>query len=224
MHQYELHRPVQVKCSCCDIENEFTFKSRSDHVICRGCQRHQGDSVRTLRQRDSDHHGLWASTAAVAAEDAAKRETSLHDRIRSLEEKIGHVQVENDDLRETVRRGFDAAPLPAVEKWLHDAEVQESYRRRDSAFRLRDEAFRAIWQVDTLHRLKAENERQCVCGDPATDCRELVALEPVVGSLDRWEREQLDRLRRGLSCGLPDNHPEWQKHPRRRWSYRPTGS
>jgi hypothetical protein len=41
MHTFPLHRAVQADCHCCRIPTEFVFKSRSDHVICGGCLRHQ---------------------------------------------------------------------------------------------------------------------------------------------------------------------------------------
>ncbi len=125
MHLFTLHRPVQVECVCCRITTEFLFKSHSDHVICRGCLRHQGESLPKLKQRNTDHLGLWTSTIAIQAEEAKDRENGLSRRIASLEEELGRERMQVDDLRETVKRGFDDAPLPAVKSGF----MMQKYRK-----------------------------------------------------------------------------------------------
>ena len=215
MHQFPLQRPVTVECKCCHCDAEFVFVSHSDHVICRSCVRHQGDTVAKLRQRDADHVGLWKSTIALAAEEAAEREQTLVDRAGSLEEQLAQRRVELDDLRETVKRGFDAAPLPAVEKWLQDQEVSTAYDARDSAYRSRDHAYRVLWSIDHQHHAQDDDEQRCRCGVLLAKCGVAKLVEPVVGNLIKWEDTQIDRLRRGLECGLPREHPEWQRQPAR---------
>ena len=102
--------------------------------------------------------------------------------------------------------------MPLVEKWLNGEAVAEARDRRDAAYRARDRAFRAIWSLDRLHGTSERDENQCACGKRLSKCREAEALQPVVEVLMRWENDQIDRLRRGLPCGLPQEHPEMQKY------------
>ncbi len=220
MHDYPLHRPVQAPCLCCQVESDFRFTSAHNQVVCRGCERHQGDSVSKAIQRDRDHVTLWRSELAVHEEDAAERESSLRRSVADREAALAQCRVENRDLRETVRRGFEEAPLPAVERWLVGEEIQEASRRRDAAYRSRDYAFQLIWALARLHGPDDNRASFCRCGSVLGRCSEGRALAPGMEMLRRWEAQQIDRLDRGLECGLPDDHPEVRKRgcrPRRWW-------
>ena len=211
VHGHQLQRPVTATCLCCQVDYVFTFKSSSDHVLCRGCERHQGDSKAKLQLKDRDHVALWRSEVQLQAEEAAEREAVLESQVKSLKGELTEMRVEASDLRETVRRGFNEAPVLAVEKWLAGEAVNDAHDRRDAAYRTRDRALRAIWALDRLHRASERDEHQCVCGTRMSKCREAAVLEAMTEALWRWESDQIDRLRRGLACGLPDDHPEVRK-------------
>lgn len=215
MHTYSLYYPVQAECQCCRVVTEFTFKSKHDHVVCKGCIRHQGDSPAVLQLRDTDHVGLWQSEVALVAEAADSREAALQQEIDRLKEQLERRGTDVEDLRETVRRGVAEAPLAAVEKWLHSEEVMKAHGERDRAYRARDRLFQALWALDQMHGPGEGDPHQCACDRRLSRCREAQALAPIVDALTRWEKDQIDRLRRDLSCALPEQHPEWNRAGRR---------
>lgn len=79
---------------------------------------------------------------------------------------------------------------------------------RDAAYRSRDHAYRALLAADELHHDDDERADYCSCDRRAQECKEMAALAPAVNALRRWAYHQIERLRRGLPDGLPDDHPE----------------
>ena len=220
MHNHPLHREVTVECSCCHIDCSFMFKSSSDHVICKGCLRHQGNTLPKVMQRDADHIGLWKSAFGVAKEDHFVELNRLKNLITQRDREIAALQTEVEDLHQVVRVGVeDASPL-AVQQWFASDRVAQANDQRDAAYRSRDHAYRALWAADHLHHEDEWRDGYCSCGQPAAQCKELGAISPVVTTLHRWEHTQLERLYRGLDHGLPDEHPEVLKLSPRGWRRR----
>lgn len=123
MHNHPLHRRVMAECLCCHVEQEFTFASRFNQVICKGCVRHQGDTTAKGNQRDEDHVALWRSALAVTREDHADEVARLRRVIEEFEQELARRQTEIKDLQAVVRDGVERAPLPAVEQWWANEQV-----------------------------------------------------------------------------------------------------
>ena len=211
MHRYPLHRQVHARCECCGVRARFTFTSTSDHVICKGCKRHQGDSLGKAIQRDRDHVGLWSSEVDLVREEFATHRAQALAAQERLTRQLEQIRLENDGLRQAIVRGFEAAAPADVQKILADKSVKEAEDQRDAAYRSRDHAYRGLWAVDDLHH-EEETSEECSCG--AASCPVLEAVGLVRPSLYDWENKQIDRARNGLDHGLPRDHPEY-RDPRR---------
>ncbi len=112
MHTFPLHRPFPTECLCCRVEQEFTFTSQSDQVVCKGCIRHQGDATVKANQRDTDHVGLWRSELALTKEDHDEVVAQLRVEIERRDQQIADRRTEIADLQAVVRAGVESAPLP----------------------------------------------------------------------------------------------------------------
>jgi hypothetical protein len=73
-----------------------------------------------------------------------------------------------------------------------------------------------LWRLDRLHHENDNKSGLCACGKPVTQCAELLALEPERQALREWERKNLALARGNKRHGLPAEHPELEKNPRRR--------
>lgn len=214
MHDHPLHRVVTAECSCCGVEREFEFTSRHEHVLCKGCRRHQGDTVAKVKQRDFDHVKLWHSEIQILNEDHEGEVERLQTVIDQRGQELTERQTEIADLQRVIQDGFERTPPPTVENWLINKEVKEAAAQRDSAYRARDRAFRALWAVDQLHHEDEEHRGYCICGKRASHCKELNAIADATEALLTWENRERNRLRNGQPDGLPDNHPDVLKYGR----------
>ena len=207
MHGYPLFGVVRAECTCCRVDYDATFTSRSDQVVCKGCLRHQGDTVTRLSLRDHDHIDLWRSQLALERETSQRRLEQQQALIAAYRAEIELLQKAGEEIRATLRADLRGAPDEQVLQWFANQEIQEAYTQRDAAFRSRDCAFRALWAADLIHHHDRTHDDRCSCGRPATDCRELRAIEDIGESLDLWERAQIERLERGQAHSLPYDHP-----------------
>ncbi len=212
MHTYSLHRSVKVECLCCRVERDFTFTSSSDQIVCKSCIRHQGQAVVKANQRDGDHVGLWKSELEVAKISHSADITLLQSGIARRENQLAEQRTQIADLQATVRSGVESAPLPAVERWYADEKVGEAQQQRDGAYRSRDHAYRALWRLARLHREDDNRDEHCVCRRTLNGCKEWRAIAGALPALNKWEQNQIDRLRSGQPDGLPDDHPEVLRH------------
>lgn len=212
MHNHPLHSRVTVQCDCCKIPRDFAFSSSSDHVICKSCHRHQGDSQGKKALRNEDHAGLFRSELLLSHEDRRADEQRFEDKLEEMKERITQrdtIIAAKDlligDLEAAIR---DGDLNPAVERWLADDEVRTALRRRDSAYRARDYAFAALWQIARIHHPDERDDQHCSCTRPAKRCPELVGIAGELDALRDWETTQVERLHDDRDHGLPDNHPE----------------
>lgn len=207
MHNYRTFKQMTVKCECCELPRDFFFKTKHDRVICRGCEPHNGSPEKQQR-RLRDHVGLYLSELRLSQEEreseAQRYRAGLRDMQDRHNEEIGVLNEKIAQLRAALHDGAD----PAVDRWLADEAVTMAREKRDSAYRARDFAFRALWQIDRLHHASDKSSDHCSCGKPQRKCQELDAIKSEVDALQRWEVVQIDRLLDGLDHGLPDNHPE----------------
>lgn len=208
MHNHPLHRSLFTACLCCKAEQEFVFTSKTDHVICKSCTRHQGDTAAKAILRDADHVGLWRSELALEQERRSHEAARLRGALEERNAEIARLQTLISDLRATLAEGVEKAPLASVERWWTNAQVAEATRKRDHAYRSRDYAFRALWAINRLHHQDETRDGYCSCRRRADSCKELSALTPELSALTRWEKNQIDRIRSGQSHELPDEHPE----------------
>lgn len=208
MHGYPLHHLVRAECTCCHVGYDTTFTSSSDQVVCKGCRRHQGDTVAKLSLRDRDHIGLWRSELGLEREGSQRRLEQQQALITGYRSEIELLQKAVEDMRATLRAGLQRAPDEGVLQWFASQEVQEAHAQRDAAYRSRDRAYRALWEADRIHHHDRLHDDRCSCGRPTTACRELQAIEDIGEALDHWEQAQIERLKRGLEHCLPYDHPQ----------------
>ncbi|MBV0916540.1 hypothetical protein [Mycobacteroides chelonae] len=207
MHNYVTFRQMTVECECCELPNEFFFKTKHDRVICKGCEPHNGSPEKQQRKL-RDHAGLYLSELRLAQEDSETQAQRHRDSLRTMQdqhsEEIGVLNEKIEQLRKALHDGAD----PAIDRWLADEEVSSAREKRDRAYRARDFAFAAIWQIDRLHHTSDKSPNQCSCGKAQHHCQELGAIKTEIIALQRWEEVQIERLLDGRDHGLPDNHPE----------------
>lgn len=208
MHAYPLHRAVDAECQCCGTDYTTTFTSKSDQVVCKGCVRHQGSDLKSLTQRNADHKALWKSENDLLREENQRRLDLMGKQCDAYRGDIERLGGENEVLRQTIREGFDGAPLEIVQDWLHSEAVVEAHAERDRAFRSRAYAYRALWRAADIHHHDPQRFERCSCGKPASNCRELLAIEDMEDTLNKWEAKQVRRLGGGMDHELPDEHPE----------------
>lgn len=209
-HSHALHVEVEAECECCGLGCWFTFRDRSDSVVCGGCQRHYGSELKKLQLRDQDHKSVWISELRVRDEKIREELVAASGRYEALEAETGKVRAENDQLRSALATGFSNAMPADVERILQDDEVQTSLEQRNAAYRSRDHAYRSIWKLDQLHHASTRAPEDCSCGRRATSCREYQALEVVREALNQWEKAQIERAQHGRQNGLPREHPDYR--------------
>lgn len=208
MHNYQTFRPMVVVCECCKLPNEFTFATKHDRVICKGCLPHTGSPEKQQR-RLRDHAGLYLSELCLAQEERATEAERYRDNLRDLrakhQEDLDQLNAKIAQLRAALH---DGTTNPVVDRWLADEAVIQARENRDRAYRARDAAFAAVWQIDRLHHCDDSSSDYCSCGRAQRKCRELDAIKTELNALRRWEDVQIERLLDGLNHGPPDNHPE----------------
>lgn len=210
MHGYPLFREIEVDCVCCNMPTWFNFKSASDHVVCKACLRHVGDTVGKLRLRDQDHRGLWASDVALLREQLSAERLGNAQKTTELEGQIRALNLVNEGLQSTVLDGFSKAAPADVQSILSSREVQTANDERDGAFRSRDRAMRVIWALDGLHHQQDRDEALCSCGSRYESCKVSDALEGIREQLYTWESRQIERAEAGRPHGLPREHPKYR--------------
>ena len=121
-------------------------------------------------------------------------------------------------MRGALKADLDQRPVASVLQWFQGLEIEAAQRERDNSFRSRDRALGIIWNLDKLHHDDEAKENFCTCGRRASQCPEWKVLEETRDFLYKWERQQIDRMKRDLPHGLPEDHPEVLKLGRR-WHY-----
>ncbi len=204
MHEHPLHRRVTAECLCCQLRSDFEFTSKSDHVICKGCLRHQRSSPARLLKRDADHVSLWSSELKLA-EEAQDLERQQAAAVPALEGQLLELRGELSDMRGALTAEISQHPVASVEAWFKGEEISAAHRARDESYRSRDRALGILWNLDALHHDDQSRGHFCSCGKPTPQCREWNILETTRSFLYAWEQRQVDRLRRYLPHALPDN-------------------
>ena len=208
-HAHTLHRQIDVECACCRVIQEFTFKSSSDLVICRSCERHQGDTQSKTHQRDFDHLNLWSSELRLLEEQRLQERRETTEKVAKLQARLTAASMENESLRDAVRAGLSDTSPADIQRILQDQAVMDAQQERDASYRSRDRAYSALWAVDELHHRDSIEGEYCSCGSRANACAVLAALDPHSEALRRWERAQIERSKARKPHGLPREHPDY---------------
>jgi hypothetical protein len=210
VHHYPLHRRVLAACDCCALDNDFVFRSASETVICKGCQRHTGGSPRARQLRDSDHAALFFSEVqllreqlsqarAVQRDDYQRILTALESQLEARTDELARNAEVISGLRAALRDGEIGAGLAA---WLGDEELAEAQTERDSARRATSLVLEAVSRLALIHGTHPARPHYCVCGNHVDRCPEYQAIESELKVVGKWEREQLERYRDGLDHRL----------------------
>jgi hypothetical protein len=175
-------------CSCClrpwseCFPDNTGFDGRNRQRTCPPCHEHGSNSLEASRV----HAELWRTLARSGQLERDAREAQLKSRIAQLEQ----------ELRDR--------PAQTIERWVDLDKLEEAREEADRAFRSRENAWQALCMVRLLHR--EGQPGQCRCGLRLDRCKtaQIVGHYP---ALEKWEKEQVLRLRRGLSHNLPEGHP-----------------
>lgn len=150
-----------------------------------------GSAEAMAARRDREHVRLWIDAAAWMLEEQAEN----HARdVARLEAVVAARDAE-----------LEARPERVVYLNLDQQTVWDAEQERDHAFQSRDTAFKTLTEVRLLHREKLPG--RCSCGKPLNGCATYELLDGYQ-ALERWERKQVDRAKRGLNHMLPLGHPE----------------
>lgn len=207
MHNYPLYHPVSAECLCCHFTYDAEFKSKADQVVCPTCARHQGTSPQTLEHRDRDHSERARRALEDQHEVYERRLELMRQQCDAYRAELDVLRDEVDELKSTIAAGIAATPPESVQHWWETEAIREAQAKRDAAYRSRDYAYRSLWYLDDIHHHDEGNDRKCSCGRAATACKELLVLDDIVDGLDRWVKNQIERLEQGKEHGLPRDHP-----------------
>ena len=179
-----------VTCPCCQRtapERRWSAERLDRRSgVCADCELHQGSTGPRLVKRDQDHVRLWRLQAGASE---ARRQ-----------HEVAELQQEADALR----LQLDARPVKIVNQNLDQETVDQALTERESAYRARDGAFRALCQVRMIHREREPGK--CRCGRRIDQCVEAKIVDEF-RALKAWERRQVERLRNNERHELPYNHP-----------------
>jgi hypothetical protein len=196
-----------MRCACCGLERQIYLDGPSAQQVCDACKAHNSRNVERIREL---HRDWWIAHDEAQFSNYAQIVADLRAALRaekdSLEERDSRLGV----MRGLVVTHFEDAPIGNLQKWLQDAVVVNAHAARDSAFKRRDKAMRAIWRVDHEHN-DDKVAGLCKCGLKTDRCLVWKALHDQLEDLDRWDREQVARLKAGKEHGLPREHPEVMK-------------
>jgi len=173
-----------------------------------------------MLQRDSDHINLWRSELQLEQEARTAERRQAKASAESREAELLRMRQELSDMRGALKADLDARPVASVEKWYQGLEIQTALQEKEQAYRSRDNALSIIWNLDKLHHDHPSKDHYCSCDKRTSQCEEWKVLERTRAFLYKWEDQQVQRLKKDLPHGLPDDHPEVLKLGRRdSWRY-----
>jgi hypothetical protein len=158
------------------------FEDRNRQRTCPPCHEHGSNSLEASRV----HAELWRTLARSRQLERDAREVQLKDRIAHLEQELCD------------------RPTQTIDRWVDLDQLEEARGEADRAFRSRENAWQALCMVRLLHR--EGQPGQCRCGLRLDRCKTAQIVDHYP-ALEKWEKEQVIRLRRGLSHNLPEGHP-----------------
>jgi hypothetical protein len=210
VHKYPLHCRVTAACGCCDLTNDFVFRSATEVVICKGCRRHVGDGADARQLRESDHAALYlseiqllhaelADARAKQRDDYQRELATLQTQLDSRTDDLAHNAEVISGLRAALRDGQLGSGLA---EWLADEELSEAHAERDRARRATSLVLAAVSRLTLIHGTHPTRPHYCICGDHINQCPEYQAIESELKVVTKWEHDQFERYREGLEHSL----------------------
>jgi hypothetical protein len=184
--------------------------SRSQQVVCLGCQKHIGGTTSAAILRDRQHVQMWQAGVSLVKEEHRPQVDGLERRIKELDQSLKGARGQVSELQGALMAGLDARPVESIARWFEHSKIAEADEKRRRASDFIERLFGILWFIDELHHEEAVDE--CSCGIRVDDCAICKALAPVRGKLNKWEAEQVARIRKGQRHSLPVGHPEVAKH------------
>jgi len=199
-----LHQNVVLPCGCCGIPHGFLFTSQSDQVVCPACRNHAQDP----EKRSVLHRERWMGYQAKRDEEHEEHLIRLRQELRARDAAIAELRQRVADLQAVVLGEYENAPLGDLQTFLQSEVVAGAESKMRAAYQSRGRAMAALWAIDRMHR-DGKRPNFCECGVAVDKCSARKALpESIVNDLDRWERRELELLKRGVRHQLPEDHPE----------------
>lgn len=210
-----VHMPT--RCLCCNFDRVPSVVSHTEKPpqVCPNCSKHFGD----WEKRDRAHVEEWRKFLDRTVDGHAVRLSTAQEQIAKLEQQVRERDTRIEEFVASALEDYSTRPIGDLQQFLQSEVVRDAERKRESAFRVRGRAMRAIWHLDELHR-GAGDGKMCECGRPTRECKEFAAVEPVREELYEWERRQIERVKAGKMHELPDRHPEVRKHGGTAWGAR----
>lgn len=175
-------------CSCClrpwdvCVTDTGGFYGRDRQQTCPPCHDHGPFMMAANRA----HIDLWQSLARGRQRNHDATEARLERRITELEQEIRD------------------RPTQTVERYVDRDKLEAAREEAERAFRSRENAWQALCMVRLIHREGQPD--QCRCGLRLDRCKVAPIVDHYPG-LEKWEKEQVHRLRNGLDHNLPEGHP-----------------
>jgi hypothetical protein len=140
------------------------------------------------------HIAVWRALADGQRRDYEAKARRLSSRIAELEQ----------ELRDR--------PKEIVERYIDQGVLDEAQAEADRAFRSRENAWQALCEIRLLHREREPG--RCRCGQRLDTCKIARIVDRYPG-LEKWENDQIQRLRDHQDHRLPAGHPavldpKWQ--------------
>ncbi len=135
---------------------------------------------------DRKHIELWQ---ALVRDEKRKQDAE----VEKLRTQISGLQQELSDRPERV-----------VERYIDLDELRKAQDEAERAFRSREKAWQALCEIRLIHR--EGNPGRCRCGVRLDSCKIAQIVDRYPG-LEKWEKEQINRLRNYEDHRLPDGHP-----------------
>jgi hypothetical protein len=118
--------------------------------------------------------------------------------------RLGKEIVQLRDQLAAAQRELDERPEKEVIKYIGQDEIRAAREEGQRAFASRQRAWQALSEIQCLHRER--NNGQCQCGRLFKKCNEAQIIAKYSALMD-WVKDELERLKRGLYCDLPEEHP-----------------
>lgn len=198
-------------CTCCYLRYAPERFSPTDKrpQVCTECVHHLSDA----NKRDREHLRDWRAAYSETAAGYERRLANMHTLLDSADKAQADLRAELSDAIDTISSEFHRAPIGDLRNTLETELVMNERRRAETAFRIRSRAMAVLWRIDQIHNiLSGKSAAVCKCGQPENRCEVLAALAPFTEELDKWETQEIDRMKASKTHGLPAQHPDAKKY------------
>jgi hypothetical protein len=208
-------RGAVTTCLCCGLPKPIYMDWPTAQQVCDECKAHHNRDQELIKRL---HRDWWMAHDKAQTSNYSQIVSGLRTELRAANDKTDDAESRLVQMRALVVKHFEGAPVGTLQTWLRDGIVINAHGARDSAFRRRDQAMRALWRLDKLHN-DDETPGTCKCGPRTEKCSAWKVLADEVEDLDRWEQDQLTRMEDGREHGLPREHPEVRRRSSLSYGY-----